>query len=492
MKYQTKLFVVFLTCTVVINGLSLLLMYRSAKYSLFEEIGNNALSIAATTAAFVDGDEHESIPDKLPMESDSYKHIEQVLRKARDANRRGDAYVKYLYTFQRSGADPKELAFGVDSQEKGFYKDAFDAPLRNDGRQMVLDQIGVDREFSKDSLGQFLTANAPVRDSSGKIVAAVGVDFRDSFVQPKLAHLWKTALLYFGLALCLATFFGYVFSWFAAQPVTSLYQTMKDVEDGNFEAHVKDYRTRELRRLAGAIDSFSKSLKQKDALISALTPFVSSQELAEILKTGKPPAVQTERRHITVLFSDIRNFTKTSENMRPEDVAKLLNEYFEKMVEIVFRHHGKIDKFIGDGLMALFGASDIDSYQEENAVAAALEMQQEVVKLSENWSKEGRIPLRIGIGINSGTAIVGNLGSEQRLEYTAIGDTVNLASRLECATKDYGDDILISEYTFNGSRGAPFVFTKKTIDVKGRTEPVTAYAVTSLNAQNVQQAENCC
>lgn len=185
-----------------------------------------------------------------------------------------------------------------------------------------------------------------------------------------------------------------------------------------------------------------------------------------------------------MLFSDIREFTASSENMRPEDVVTILNEYFEKMVEVVVRHTGTVDKFIGDGLMAFFGVPEEDNFQEEHAVHAALEMQQELCKLNEKWSAEGRSPLRIGIGINSGNAIVGNIGSAQRLEYTAIGDTVNLAARLETATKEFGVDVLISEYTFNSLKGSPFKIERKgEAKVKGRADSVVVYSIAPLAAE---------
>jgi adenylate cyclase len=157
-------------------------------------------------------------------------------------------------------------------------------------------------------------------------------------------------------------------------------------------------------------------------------------------------------------------------------VVLLLNEYFERMVEVVFRNHGMLDKFIGDGMMVIFGAPEDDPYQEEHALNAAIEMQSELRSLAERWKLEG-VNLRIGIGINSGPAIVGNIGSTRRMEYTAIGDTVNLASRLESATKEIGVGILISEYTYNALRGSFRFRNMGSILVKGRAEPVLTYSV---------------
>jgi adenylate cyclase len=142
----------------------------------------------------------------------------------------------------------------------------------------------------------------------------------------------------------------------------------------------------------------------------------------------------------------------------------------------VFRNQGTLDKFIGDGMMVIFGAPEDDAYQEEHALRTALEMQRELRQLSSKWESEG-ICIRVGIGINSGPAVVGNIGSTKRMEYTAIGDTVNLASRLESATKDLGVPILISEYTYNAVRGSFQMRPMGPVTVRGRSEAVMTYAL---------------
>jgi adenylate cyclase len=210
--------------------------------------------------------------------------------------------------------------------------------------------------------------------------------------------------------------------------------------------------------------------------------------LDAIVAKGEVSVLKGERRRITVLFSDIRGFTTIAEVMRPEAVVRLLGEYFERMVEVVMRHQGTIDKFLGDGMMVIFGAPLDDAYQEEHAVAAAIEMQRELSTLSTKWQAEGRPTIRMGIGINSGAAIVGNIGSDQRMEYTAIGDTVNLASRLESASKELNVEIVVSEQTYDAVR--PLFRWKSVgeVTVRGRVEPVRAYSVegSNENAANAQ------
>ncbi|MGH9810869.1 MAG: adenylate/guanylate cyclase domain-containing protein, partial [Terriglobia bacterium] len=150
-----------------------------------------------------------------------------------------------------------------------------------------------------------------------------------------------------------------------------------------------------------------------------------------------------ETKELTVMFSDIRGFTALSESMTPDDVAKLLSEYFSVMVEIVFRHGGTLDKFIGDAVMAQWGAPLGDPDDPDRALAAALSMMMALDRLNDAWRAKGQPELQMGIGINTGEAFAGNIGSERRLEYTVIGDTVNTASRL-CGVAKPGE-ILVSD-----------------------------------------------
>jgi len=213
-------------------------------------------------------------------------------------------------------------------------------------------------------------------------------------------------------------------------------------------------------------------------LKSSFARYVSKQVMDEILTTGEPPSHHVDRRRITVLFADVRGFTTLSEHMEPEDVVNFLNEYFERMVEVIFRNQGILDKFIGDGLMAVFNTGILpDAEHERHAVEAAIEMQDALRELRTRWEHEGRAAIRIGVGVHTGFAVVGNIGASDRLDYTSIGDTVNLASRLESATKDVQEDILISQDTYATAR-ATFKFRETgSIKVKGREAPVMTYTI---------------
>ena len=180
---------------------------------------------------------------------------------------------------------------------------------------------------------------------------------------------------------------------------------------------------------------------------------------------------------ITVLFADIRGFTSLSERETPERVVRLLNKYFTAMTEIIFTHGGTLDKYIGDGLMALFGAPNATPDDAMNAVKAAVAMQRKVNTLNGELVADGLLPVTVGIGLHTGDALIGYIGSERRSEYTAIGDTVNLAARLEATAR--GGQILLSEATAKAVGNAFELIAREPIQVRNRTQPVSLF---ELNA----------
>ena len=187
-----------------------------------------------------------------------------------------------------------------------------------------------------------------------------------------------------------------------------------------------------------------------------------------------------ESLDVSVLFTDIRGFTTISEKMDPQQLVALLNEYFTEMVSIVMQEDGVVDKYIGDAIMAVFGAPVPKPGDAVHAVRAAVRMRHALQVLNRSLEARGLPVLKTGIGIHTGPVVAGNIGSEQRMEYTVIGDAVNLASRLETSTKELGVEVLVSEQTYELTKHAIDARPVREITVKGRAQPVLAYEVLGL------------
>jgi len=219
----------------------------------------------------------------------------------------------------------------------------------------------------------------------------------------------------------------------------------------------------------------ARGLVERERIKSAFGKFVN-KELAELVMNNEVK-VGGERKDVAVFFSDIRSFTKISESLEPEEVVEFLNQYIKRMVNCVKRTRGSVDKFIGDAIMAIWGAPLSSGDDPFNAVLAALMMRDQLLEFNLDRGSEKKPFIKIGCGIHYGPVLAGQIGSDEKMEYTVIGDTVNLASRIESLNKTFGTDILISEETANRVKDRIRVLPMQKITVKGKTEALTVYAV---------------
>jgi adenylate cyclase len=212
-----------------------------------------------------------------------------------------------------------------------------------------------------------------------------------------------------------------------------------------------------------------------------------TQELAEELLKLDDAKLGGDRKDVSILFSDIRSYTALTESLEAEEVVGMLNEYFESMVEAIFKYKGTLDKYIGDAIMAVFGSPLPLTDHAWRAVQTALEMRHRLEDFNVRRVASNKVPIRIGIGINSDSVISGNIGSSKRMEFTAIGDGVNLGSRLESASKQYGCDIIISEHTYKPCAPQVCVRELDKIRVKGKNQPVSIFELIGLNSDPISE-----
>lgn len=219
------------------------------------------------------------------------------------------------------------------------------------------------------------------------------------------------------------------------------------------------------------LEDISQEKRMKTTMYRYMTPGVAERVMA----LGDDALMVGERKDVTILFSDIRGYTTLTERLQAAEVVSLLNAYFETMVEAVFNFEGTLDKFIGDALMAVFGAPLPLDNHAWMSVQAALDMRRRLAEFNHSRKNTSQHQIQIGIGISSGEVVSGNIGSQKRMDYTVIGDGVNISSRLEGVTKEYGCDIILSEYTYNLCRDRIWVREIDRICVKGKTEPISIY-----------------
>lgn len=259
-----------------------------------------------------------------------------------------------------------------------------------------------------------------------------------------------------------------------------LVSALKEVEHGNFDHAVRLYTTDEFSVIGGGINQMMQGLRERNLIRDTFGKYVAPAVMEKVLDTARQAGagnlqLASERKVVTVLFSDVRNFTRRTEEADPEAIVEQMNAYYERMVSVVDRFEGTVDKFIGDALMVLFGAPVSRPDDADRAVASGLAMRKELRLLNREFRKRKIKPLAIGIGIHTGEVIAGNIGSPNRLEYTVLGDAVNVASRIEGLTKKVNADMLLSEATVRQLKQRYAVRKIGRMSLKGKRATMVVY-----------------
>jgi class 3 adenylate cyclase len=285
---------------------------------------------------------------------------------------------------------------------------------------------------------------------------------------------YRAALVAF-MILCVAFLAGYLYSGTITWRLRQLMEAAQRISLGDFFVELEPKGSDEVTHLSLAFNEMARGLEDRKRVKEIFNKF-HNKEIAEKLLSGELK-LGGEKKEAIILFCDIRGFTSLSESMAAEEVVEMLNEYLRKMVAVIRQHGGIVDKFVGDAIMAIWGiplgaASDL-----ENAISACLAIRKELAALNELRIRRKQAPIRIGMGLNMGAVIAGNIGSEERMDYTVIGDTVNLASRLEELTKVYGTDLLVTGSIAKAVHGK-FVFQQcDSAKVRGKSLQIEIHRV---------------
>ncbi|HEY9701908.1 MAG TPA: adenylate/guanylate cyclase domain-containing protein, partial [Allocoleopsis sp.] len=339
---------------------------------------------------------------------------------------------------------------------------------------------------------------SPLKDEMGLdwliVVVIPEADFMEN-INNSLRH----TVIIAGMFLILAVIFGWTTSTWIVKPILRLNDATKKMAQGQWDQSLPDEKITELDQLANSFDLMKEQLKEsfetleqkvqdrtaelaeanvdlevRNQLIrKVFGRYLTDEVVANLLENPENLKLGGEKRKITILTSDLRGFTANSARLEPEDVIKTINMYLHHMAEIITKYHGTIDEFMGDGILVLFGAPNCNKDDAIRAIACAIEMQLEMSIVNEKVTGWGLPPLEMGIGINTGEVIVGNIGSEKRAKYGVVGNEINVTYRIE--SYSVGGQILISESTYNEAKDLVQIFEQKSIQPKGVSQPINIY-----------------
>lgn len=299
--------------------------------------------------------------------------------------------------------------------------------------------------------------------------------FQDASGAPPQAGL-QFILALAGLSLAVTLAGAYAAAKKVAAPVAGLVAMAKKIQKGESGFSADPDSPEEISYLQKSFISFSKVLTERELMKSTFSKYISDYIADEILTEDSSPQFQAEYRNVTILFSDIRGFTALSESLEPKDLFDVLNHYFDQMIDIVLKNNGVINKFIGDAIMVLYNAPRLCENAGITAIITALEMNRCLEAFNQKYTRKYGVTLGIGVGINSGQVVAGNIGSEKRMEYTVIGDTVNVSSRLQSVAK--AGEIVVSENIFKSARYVFELSDMGEIELKGKRQPLRVFKVT--------------
>jgi adenylate cyclase len=426
----------------------------------------------------------------LPGEAKSWTPLHKALLRRFAEVAQGDGDVESIYLLKPT-QEPTRLHFIVDyvkrgpSGKPGDIYDAANVPVMLQG----FARPAVEDKPVTDAFGTTLSGYAPVQTRSGRSVAVVGVDVDASRLVEIRNGVLRRIAISFGFALLLLGTVATLIARNLRGPLTRIIEAATAISRGDLSTRVGLQRNDELGVMSQHLDLMAEQLQDREFIRETFGRYLSSKIATEVLNQRSGITLGGEERVVTVLFSDLRGYSSISEQMSPTQVVAMLNQYLGAMNEIIDRHRGCVIEFVGDAIFAVFGAPHYMADHAEQAMRCALAMRLRLKQLNVEWQESGMArrwqeigvaEISMRIGVHTGQVVAGNLGSQTRMKYSVIGDTVNVASRLETLNKALGSEILISGDVYIQ---LPRDLMDAVIDcgshkVKGREHPVKVYALT--------------
>lgn len=467
--------VVTLLAVALVGGV----VHERQKREVQETVGIQLLNISRVTALMVDPAKHLEVQRSLAKDSPAYA----ALRKTLTTIKNEVLLTTPIYTltdYDRAARRARLMVTTDDSGDPGQpYPVAAELadPLAWAFEDGVARYTGVYRDQS----GTWITAFAPIMDGEGRAIAVVVLDYPVDIYLDRLRELQRTLLLASvagGLAALVA---GLLFARQLTRPISVLTTAAARVAGGDLSQALAVRSRDELGRLTQAFNDMIEGLRQRDFIRATFGRYVSPEVARTLLESPEGLRLGGEKREVTVLMSDLRGYTSFAERGDPAWVMEILNGYLARMTDIIVAHGGTVNEFIGDAVFALFGAPIAHPDHAERAAGAALAMQRAMEEINAQHAARGLPRFEMGIGVNTGEAVVGNIGSEQRAKYTVVGNAVNVAARVESAT--VGGQVFVSAATWE--RLGPLAEVRGPIEVqmKGVSEPLRLYELRALGGR---------
>jgi sigma-B regulation protein RsbU (phosphoserine phosphatase) len=465
----------FAAVTLLGIGLASFLIYQEQKQELEETLGALLVGIARTAALLIDPALHADVEATMTRESEAYRRLRATLAAIQDENR----VETPIYTLTGFDAEARHARFMVTSRGPGT-PGVLD-PLARAFR----DGVATSTRIYQNQSGTWITAFAPVRDARGRVLAVLDVDYRVDVYLARVAGLRHTVLGASVVAGLLAVLAGLLFARRLTGPLSALTEEATHVAGGDLSRSLPVRSRDEVGQLTRAFNDMLAGLRQRDFIRDTFGRYVSPEVARELLESPGGLRLGGEKRDVTILMCDLRGYTRFAEVADPAEVMQLLNTFLGRLTEIVAAHEGTVNEFMGDGIFAIFGAPRAHPDHPERAAACALVMQRTADEINCAHDARGLPALELGIGLNSGDAIVGNIGSERRAKYGVVGSVVNLTARVEACT--VGGQILLSPYTYERIRGIAEVGPPLTVELKGLREPLRLYELRALGGRYAQR-----
>lgn len=478
--------------TSIYGGLALLSItvlgvstYQSKVQRELEGIREYLLVTADSLSVSIDGD--KLVPSSPPGPA---RDQAKILSKRFGAVMQRHQDIASIYLLEPT-RNPNELRFLMDVVREGTAGRPGEAYDASEVPQMLkgFRQPVVDRDPTRDRFGLTLSGYAPVKNHAGQSLAVLGVDVNASRMDQIRREVLRDVAVSFGLTILLLAGVASIVGRNLREPLSRIMDATTAISGGELDTRIGLHRNDELGLMSRHIDWMATQLQEREFIHEIFGRFLSSEIAAEVLRQGGQLKLGGEERVVSVLLMDLRGYSTISEQLSPQQVVHILNTYLGAMNEIIDEHNGSVIEFIGDAIFAVFGAPLYIADHACCAVRCGIAMQAALERLNHTWDQQGLVSLwrRKGIerlsariGIHCGPVVVGNLGSQKRMKYSVIGDTVNIAARLEALNKELNTDILISQDVYIQLPESIGRFTQNqgSLQVKGRETPITVHAVT--------------